>query len=773
VNELQTIEWLSSAIREAKRSSAFCMDGCLPVVDPAIEVKGLGPVQLPLNPKSAKELIAQCRVAPYGKGTRTLVNRKVRNTFELDPKKFRLSDDWSSAVAGAARLAAEQLDLPAEEVEAKLYKLLVYEKGGFFLPHRDSEKHDGMVASMIVALPTRFSGGTLIVRHGAAERRLSFQEAAAGMAPCYAAFYADCEHEVREITGGIRLCLAYNLLLKPSRSKRPSAAQPQAPADELAREIASWVAAQAAKPLVFALEHHYTKRGLSRDLLKGADRRLADVVTRGAEKVGCVVHLAQVSRHLCQFADDGSFGRYSRHDRYNSPRRTSTDEFDIGEIYEDELRGTEWTTLEGKKTPWGSIPLGLDAIVSSAPIDDWKPTSEEYEGYTGNAGNTLDRWYHRTAIVIWRGDQHYDVVSTAGVAQCLPLFYSMAGKLSKTPKKRREEAREECVRFARAIISHWPSRSVDWKREKSLLDEFPKEVLSLADRETVAALLSKAARGDRGLPLSSFVVAACREFGWTAFAEELKSLLTAPDNFRRRDEIPFRDVEWLSEYCLDETDDEGKTALAHELCALAVERFCAAPLSSDSGYRPREATVPERSLPHLLKALATMGREDDLSRVIRFVQSSPKSFRLDECQIPALSALISWSQKRFGSVLPHLAAWLSSVRQQLESATATPPSPPTDWKRHSDVPCTCRLCKQLTTFLDDRANNVERIPAAQDARQHLIDTIRRSQCDVSHILEKKGRPYSLVLTKTTDSFDRAVRRYEKDLTLLASLPPDS
>jgi hypothetical protein len=43
----------------------------------------------------------------------------------------------------------------------------------------------------------------------------------------------------------------------------------------------------------------------------------------------------------------------------------------------------------------------LSAIVSSIPIDDWQPTSEEFEGYTGNAGNTLDRWYHRSAIVVW------------------------------------------------------------------------------------------------------------------------------------------------------------------------------------------------------------------------------------------------------------------------------------------------------------------------------------------------------------------------------------
>ena len=99
----------------------------------------------------------------------------------------------------------------------------MYEKGGFFLPHRDSEKHDRMVASLIVVLPNPFEGGRLVVRHGAAKQNLRSRKRRPARLPCYAAFYADCEHEVERVTGGVRLCLAYNLVLKPKRGK-PSAA---------------------------------------------------------------------------------------------------------------------------------------------------------------------------------------------------------------------------------------------------------------------------------------------------------------------------------------------------------------------------------------------------------------------------------------------------------------------------------------------------------------------------------------------------------------------
>jgi hypothetical protein len=96
------------------------------------------------------------------------------------------------------------------------------------------------------------------------------------------------------VTGGVRVCLAYNLVLRTGvrRGVPPPSA---APDDVLAEALASWIAAQPAEPLVFALEHHYTQRGLSLDLLKGGDRQLADLVVAAAEKSDCLAHLARIS----------------------------------------------------------------------------------------------------------------------------------------------------------------------------------------------------------------------------------------------------------------------------------------------------------------------------------------------------------------------------------------------------------------------------------------------------------------------------------------------
>ena len=53
----------------------------------------------------------------------------------------------------------------SSEIDLHLYKLLLYETGGFFKPHRDTEKEDKMFATLIIQLPTEHEGGQLLVKH--------------------------------------------------------------------------------------------------------------------------------------------------------------------------------------------------------------------------------------------------------------------------------------------------------------------------------------------------------------------------------------------------------------------------------------------------------------------------------------------------------------------------------------------------------------------------------------------------------------------------------
>ncbi len=209
-----------SDVAKIDRPADFCTSGQWPIVLPGLNVDGVGEIGLPLSAAEAKRLIKVCRQAPYGKGTETVVDTKVRKVWELDPSYFSLKNTkWPLILELMLREVEAKLGLPNKTLAAHLYKLLVYEKGGFFLPHRDGEKLDRMVATLVVNLPSKHSGGELVIRHEGRQATISMQGAAAGTEIDFAAFYADCQHEVKPLLAGYRLCLTYNLVLAKPRSK--------------------------------------------------------------------------------------------------------------------------------------------------------------------------------------------------------------------------------------------------------------------------------------------------------------------------------------------------------------------------------------------------------------------------------------------------------------------------------------------------------------------------------------------------------------------------
>ena len=162
-----------------------------------LHVADVGPVTLPVRAAQAKRLIAVARPALFGQGEETLSDTSVRDTWELTPDQVTLAGaSWDAHLSAALAHFRDDLGLPASSwLRAELHSLLVYGKGQFFLPHQDSEKHDDMVATLVVSLPSVHSGGELVVDDGGTER--TFRGSRDDLV--LVAFYADRRHEVRPV----------------------------------------------------------------------------------------------------------------------------------------------------------------------------------------------------------------------------------------------------------------------------------------------------------------------------------------------------------------------------------------------------------------------------------------------------------------------------------------------------------------------------------------------------------------------------------------------
>lgn len=146
-------------------------DGKVSLPLPNLTVDSVGLIPLPLQPRETQALISQSTPAPFGQGSKTIVDRSVRNCRQIDPSKVTLSPSWTAAVVSLASTMAVKLGVQNHEIVANLYKLVLYPPGGFFATHRDTERESGMFSSLLVQLPFAFTGSELIVRRADKEQK--------------------------------------------------------------------------------------------------------------------------------------------------------------------------------------------------------------------------------------------------------------------------------------------------------------------------------------------------------------------------------------------------------------------------------------------------------------------------------------------------------------------------------------------------------------------------------------------------------------------------
>ncbi len=760
-----------SELERAKKPAGFCTQGSFDFDGVQISIKGVGRLRPPFRVADARILSQVAVQAPYGKKTETLVDTNVRDTLEIRADIVTYSEQLHEEMKGVLANIATQLHLDHDRLECELYKLLIYTKGGFFLPHRDSEKKPGMVATLIVVLPSKFNGGDLLVQHDGRFSRFAFDAARSQTKAEYVAFFADCQHEVKKVTSGIRLCLAYNLMLKPKSKSVETKGNKKSDA-RLRQAIEGWIAKRAEKPMVFALEHLYTSDGLVPSLLKGADSQLFAELVSVAEDVQCKLHFGQVSRHLCQYADDGSF-QYGRRGR----RRPSVDysELNIGEVYDDEIVIDGWKDSHGKSIRLPSLACDEQQLISITPVEKWVPTEQDYEGYTGNAGNTLDRWYHKSAIALWPSSQQFNIIAQMGIKYAIEQFLKLVAKREKLKGEKRESTTAECIQLAGAILQRWPDRtyvdpSLDDK--ESLHAKFAEAVPTLENLELIGGFLRTVAQRDRHLTLIQFIQIALKVKGGDAIFPLLKDLLDyeqPPNEYGIvfHEGLAERDALWLCK--LTQSKVFGKTTEVATLIDIAIYKTRALLVKLEKkDYRSRSGPLTSAWL-QLIRACIHNGDEKRLQNLLGLSSEFPQSFDLRAVQVPAAIKLKAWSAKADAERSEAFVDWTEAIRKQLERDTEIKPQLPTDQARRAVTDCKCEYCDLLSQFLRDPQQSQIEIKAAERDRRHLEHILQSKRLDVTSKQVRMGNRYALQFTKTTDSYHRELKRYEADLKLITSL----
>lgn len=755
-----------------------------------LEVKGVGVLRLPISRRQAEQLCRIARPARYGQGEQTLLDRRVRDTWEVPRSRVKIDRRrWNRTLVPVLEALRADLGLPdGSSLKADLHSMLVYAPGQFFARHQDSEKADDMVGTLVVTLPGSFTGGALVVEHQgekvssrASKKLLSFL-----------AFYADCHHEVRPVTDGFRVVLTYNLMLESHGAATVAAAAP-APAtvEALGRSLREHFEtplppsrydpddAPPKEPpdrLVYLLDHQYTERGLGWNRLKGNDAARVAALRAAAEGAGCEVMLAlaEVQETWSCFDDSWDDPWFHRGRRWeldeddeweaDSPLPPDVPErYELEELQDWSITLHRWLDASGADAEAIDSDVDLEEVCATTPSVDLQPYASEYEGYMGNYGNTMDRWYRRGALVAWPRERAFAVRAKASPAWALETI----------EQRLRAGAVAEAREMAAALLPFW--RTVAPRDERRRFFNRALRVAEGLDRPALAASLLQPFRvealGPGGAPAFVALVARYGE-GWA------RSMLSEWSDDRRSVEPDrLQGLATLPRLCeaLRAADEGTGTLTARQLLQdlwtwlrkeIAARRRLARPSE-------RDAALAELAEPLLgwLRGAAVVAAADLQEDAVAVLCAAE-----NEALLPSLVQMLRTavaSQEAAGRDAPALDAIGRHCSRLLTARLEVPARSAEDWSIAPPEGCRCEPCSRLGSFLSDPDTRRLEWPLAKPGRRHVHDKIDRHELPVRHQTRRSGRPFTLILEKAEALFEREAterRRLQEDLGWLEALP---
>ena len=766
--------------------AAFSVELTAKPDDLSLQVEGFGHVKFPVTPAKARKLLGLGRPARFGRGEQTVTDSDVRDTWEI-PKHLVRAEWNGAALKDVLATVKEELGLPnAAELTVDLHSLLVYETNQHFLAHQDSEKDDSMVGTLVVTLPSSYTGGELMVGHNEEWKAYWGSKTALSLV----AFYADCRHEVLRVTSGYRITLTYNLLLHGDTSRPDGDGGTAADLADLLREhfstpVARYYRGPATDPpnrLVYLLDHEYTPRGLNWRRLKGADASRAALLRTAADKAGCeaVLALADIKTTHSAFPADEGYGYRRRgwyddydedDDEYSGGSGDSEREYDVQELVDSEVTLTHWTGPDGTRLEETSLYVSGDEVCASTQTGDLTPYSSEYEGYMGNWGNTLDRWYHRAAVVVWPRDQAFANRAETSPAWALDELAAMASA-GDVPGAQAAAATLEPF-WDGALRTRTPEER---GRVSGFLGKALRAADAVADAETAAMLL-------RPFHIENLTDAYVDSFGkiadrygqrWTA--NLLRTWFGGEQAwaYGGGQARPQWVADWLPGLCagLHARGSAGAVA-AQRLLDLAWEwlgqDIGTGLASSSPSYRDQKLGDLGKPLASVLMTAAAIGAASTRDTVSRYIRKQQDAVTVLEMSALRAVAELSRDGANGDAGFGDLAA---DCAGRLRARLARPQRAPGDWS--IELPaggCRCDLCDTLRVFAEDKSRRTFEWPLAKEGRRHVHARIDAAELPVTHVTRRQGRPYTLVLTKTDALFAReqgARTRDETDLEWLAA-----
>lgn len=717
-------EEILTCLQKIKGEGSFISHHVSPFHFPGLVVKDVGEISYPINEVQIKKLIDKANKAPFGKGNKTIVDTTVRSAWEIDATDLTFTDTgWEEFIRKLTEKIKPDMGLEDYTISAVLYKMLIYEEGDFFLPHKDSEKEKGMFGTLIIGLPSKHTGGELFVRFDGKEEIVDFSEATANFKMPYVAFYADCEHEIKPLTSGYRICLVYNLV----QMKAAETIKLQ-PLEEYVTKISGILTKYSDEEdnfmRIILLGHQYTPENFSMESLKLNDRGKAEALLRAADQAGYYAKMCLVTSYKAGMPDGGGY--------YGDD---IDEDAEMEEVYDESLSIEHW--MEDGIPPL-EIQFTEDDLIASFQLDEDEPIVKESEGYMGNYGPDLMHWYHYGAVQLW-------------------------------PKKRQPTL----------ILQQDTPKKLEWLAYFNKQEYLSENEVAAAELIMLSDLSSKTFEKPDYTAITGWLIKRNDEKYFVETGSELLQKyfikIDVGQLVKLTDTYPIAFTATIEELLLQRLE---RKVFEHYLTLLN--------LLIHHPELNKWAQEQLKTIPNFLAALIkkengtkTVLKKETLSTLLELERTSPQS----PSWITEMSNLITANKQR-NYINDVLVAEILASKQKtplglsvlkiclddLQQRVNNKPQPPENWTR--PLPETGSNSKQwaiLAPFLKSPTEEVFDFRKNQQERNELERTIQSATVDLKFETIRKGSPHTLRITKTLDNYLRQIRNWEEDVRLLEEL----
>lgn len=721
-------------IKNIEGNGTFSVHNEMNFTHPGLEIDGIGEIGFPVESETAKKIIAVSQKAPFGKGSKTIVDETIRNTWELDPIAFKLNNpDWENFIKKIVAEVRKELGLDDSSVKASLYKLLLYEKNSFFKKHKDSEKEHGMFGTLTVCLPSKFEGGELMVYFDGKEAVIDFSKTSQYKIS-YAAFYADCEHEIKPITSGFKLSLVYNLILDTSK-ETIKLKKNSDHVNQLTELLKSNMDEFNSKLKVFLLDHQYTPANFNENTLKLRDKYIVQTLFEAAKNAGYYAKLCLLSHYkMGELETDGEY--YEEYQRETS----KTTDGAMGEIYEEYSSLENWAN---DNTPsLGQLGEENIDIINPVIFDEQDPIEEEEEGYTGNAGMTMEYWYHYGAIVVHPLNKINEILTQNSNEEVALKWLNYISE-----NKKLEDL--EFIKPFITLLTNSVSNSYKEKPDYSLL----------------ATILVKTKSSELFAIASPLLINKFEQINATNWIE-----LTAILNIKHVNEIITKAIERKNANVVDRYLSTLLVSInnAHKISREILTNHLKLVLNSyttifDCTSKAETNPIKSKIIEQSILILSEL-KSDEYDTL--FLNAIGPNINRKFAHKIAAPALFNLKNNKF--IISKIVT--NFCLNELEKSISNKPQPPKDWQRA--IPKENKkgeIWNMLIPFLESPTLEKIEYKKAQAYRDLMENAVKQALLDLDTKTIKTGTPHTLLIIKNDASYKKLLKKWTEDCELKRQL----